>query len=124
MTKSGKIAAGSVGEGEQRDALELLEDDPRLHVREVERDPGADAELGAQEEALLELLELAAREDEDDLVDHLVLQDLWQIVGVAEDGQTGDGFGRAAVGSDKAEQLEAPVRVVLDDPGDLFRSGS
>ncbi len=76
LTKSGKDRARGVGEGQQRDALELLEDHPRLHVREVECDPGADAEFGAQQEALLELLELAARKHEDDLVHDLVLEDL------------------------------------------------
>ena len=64
-----------VGEGEQRNPLELLEDDSGLHVREVERYPRPDSELGAEEEALLELIQLPPRQHEEDLVDDLALED-------------------------------------------------
>ena len=99
----------------QRNTLEVLEYDPRLHVGKVQCHPGSDPELRTEQERLLELLELPPGENEDDFVHDLLLQDSREVVGRAEDRQTDDRVRVLGVGGDEAEEAQPPVWMRLDD---------
>jgi len=61
-------------EGQERDALELLEQDTGLEVGKEEGHTSPDSQLRAQQESVLELLQLTPGQHEQHLVHDLVLE--------------------------------------------------
>src|SRR5205814_6281309 len=111
-------------EREKWDAVELLDLDPRHAVREeVHRHARANAELLAHQEDLLHLVELLARDGEDDLVDRLrhlpVLEHALEIGNAAEDAVTRPAVRKMMTIGDEAEDFVAPIFVLFDHRGQI-----
>ncbi len=122
-----RLVRGRGREGQERDSFQLFDLDAREPVlEEIHRDARANAELLAQQEDLLHLIELLARHREHDLVDDLrklaILEQRADLGHRPVHAKSRPAVRQAVPIGDESQDFVAPVFVVFDQPRDIDRA--